>query len=235
MMKQPITAQILFEDSIEQIEVAVEAVASQVLYTDQQIVSIAFSLVEATGLYHDGAKELRRKSAIDKTWKNFKSFFARELREERSVTCTSQTGGYAQFCAQTDQANATVQQRMQENHTQALANLATATAADRQAVTTLTATNAQLTAELAKVTSTIATLRHKLAALPTGRLRTPATPPNPNSNVRAIWDSNGYCWTHEYRVSTAHTGSTCNNCAPGHNKEANRSNTMGGSIKGKPE
>ena len=235
MMKQPITAETLFEDFIEQIEVAVEAVASQVPYTDQQIVSIAFSLVETSGLYHDGAKEWRRKPAIDKTWKNFKSFFAREFRKERAVTRTSQTGGYAQFCAQTDQANAAVQQQMQENHTQALANLATATAADRQAVTTLTATNAQLTAELATVTATIATLRRKLSALPTGRSRTPETPPNTNSNVRASLDPNGYCWTHGYRVSTEHTGHTCNNCAPGHKKEATRSNTMGGSIKGKPE
>ena len=67
------------------------------------------------------------------------------------------------------QANAAVQEQMQKNHTQALTNLATATAADRQVVTTLTATNAQLTAELAIATATIATLQKKVATLSANR------------------------------------------------------------------
>ena len=55
-MKQPITAKTLFEEFVEQIETAVNVVATQVPYTRQQIVSIAFTMVENAGIYYDGVK-----------------------------------------------------------------------------------------------------------------------------------------------------------------------------------
>ena len=67
MMKQPITAETLFEDFIEKIELAVEALASQVPYTQSKIVSIDFSLVKNLDIYLNGAKELRGKKATNKT------------------------------------------------------------------------------------------------------------------------------------------------------------------------
>ena len=45
MMKQPITADTLFKDFIEQVEVTVDAVATQLPYMPEQIYSIAFTLV----------------------------------------------------------------------------------------------------------------------------------------------------------------------------------------------
>ena len=50
-MKQQITAETLFEEFFEHIETAVDAVATQVSYTRQQIVSIAFTMVENAGIY----------------------------------------------------------------------------------------------------------------------------------------------------------------------------------------
>ena len=55
-MKQPITSETLFEYLLEQIEVLVDDVASQVPYTLQQIFSIAFTFVDKLGLYYDGTK-----------------------------------------------------------------------------------------------------------------------------------------------------------------------------------
>ena len=55
-MKQPITAEILLEEFVEHIETAVDAVATQVPYTRQNIVSIAFTTVENAGIYYDGVK-----------------------------------------------------------------------------------------------------------------------------------------------------------------------------------
>ena len=49
-MKTAITAETLFEDFVEQIETAVDAVATPVPYSRQQIVSIAFTLVENAGI-----------------------------------------------------------------------------------------------------------------------------------------------------------------------------------------
>ena len=49
-MEQPVTAETLFEYFVEHIETAVDAVATQVPYTRQQIVSIAFMTVENSGI-----------------------------------------------------------------------------------------------------------------------------------------------------------------------------------------
>ena len=53
---------------------------------------------------------------------------------------------------------------MQQQQAEALANLATATAADRQAVAELYISNATLTHGLRAATATIATLQHCLAS-----------------------------------------------------------------------
>ena len=45
IMKQPITAETLFEDFVQQIETTVDAVATQVTYTREHIASIAFTSV----------------------------------------------------------------------------------------------------------------------------------------------------------------------------------------------
>ena len=58
-MKQPITAKTLFEEFAEQIETAVDAVTTQVPYTRQQIVSIAFTMVKNARIYYNGFKEWR--------------------------------------------------------------------------------------------------------------------------------------------------------------------------------
>ena len=49
-MKQPISAETFFEEFVEKIETAVNAVATQVPYTRQKIVSIAFRMVENAGI-----------------------------------------------------------------------------------------------------------------------------------------------------------------------------------------
>lgn len=252
-MKQPITTETLFEDFVEQIEVAVEAVAAQVPYTPAQIVCIAFTIVENLGLYYDGVKEWRRKTTGDKTWENFKVFFSQEFREVRPVPRTSRAEGYAQFCVATGQANAVLHQQMQETHATALANLATATASDRKTVSDLTATNARLQQELTTASAVIAALQHQVASLhlfltPPGVLTVPIrqpppycmpgpppTGPTPPTTQRSPLDPNGYCWTHRYWVSMTHNGRTCDNTAPGHQREATRANTMKGSTKGKSE
>ena len=66
-MKKSISAETLFEEFVEKIKTAVAAVATQVPYTRQQIVSIAFTIVENDGIYYDGVKEWRRKDTVDKT------------------------------------------------------------------------------------------------------------------------------------------------------------------------
>ena len=74
-MKQPIPIETLLKYFVEQIEVSVDFVATQVPFTPEKNVSIAFTFVDKPGLYYDGAKEWRSKLAIDKTWDKFKEMF----------------------------------------------------------------------------------------------------------------------------------------------------------------
>ena len=85
-MKQPISAKTLFEEFVEQIKTAVNAVATQVPYTRQKIVSIAFTMVENSRIYCDGVKEWRQKYTADKTWEAFKTFFAKRVQRYQSPT-----------------------------------------------------------------------------------------------------------------------------------------------------
>ena len=94
---------------------------------------------------------------------------------------------------------------MQQQQAEALANLATATAVDRQAVAELSISNATLTHELRAATETIATLQQCIAScawapMPrTGtkgqqrRLSNQQRQHNPSRNFTPL-DADGYCW-----------------------------------------
>ena len=245
-MKQAITAETLFEEFVEQIKTAVNAVATQVTYTRHQIVSIAFTTVENTGIYYDGVKEWRQKDTTDKTWEVFKTFFAREFREIRVQPWTSASEVYGANRTRGGHANATERDEIQQQQAEVLANLTTVTAADRQVVTALSSSNETLTQELHTATATITTLQQRLescacATMPQtgekGRQQRQASQQRQHSLGRDFkpLDSNGYCWSHGYHVSMGHSGASSYNTLPGHQREATRVELMGRSTKNKPE
>ena len=247
-MKQPITAETLFEEFVEQIETAVDAVATQVPYTRQQIVSIAFTTVENSGIYYDGVKEWRQKDTADKTWEAFKTFFAREFREIRVQPRTSSSEGYGTNIMRGGHTNAAERDEMQQQQAEALANLSTAKAADRQAVTAMSRSNATITQELrtATATATIATLQQPLASCAcattprTGakeqqrRQASQQRPHNPGRNFTPL-DPDGYRWLHGYHINKVHNGASCYNTLPGNHRAATRADPMGGITNNKPE
>jgi hypothetical protein len=101
----------------------------------------------------------------------------------------------------------------------ALANLATATAADRGVVAALTQANARLVKQLEETSSELRELR----ALHHQERRDRRIPRNGNTTA------NNYCWTHGYKVGRTHTSLTCTTRNPGHKTEATRADNMGGS------
>ena len=128
----------------------------------------------------------------------------------------------------------------QPQQAEALANLATATAADRQAVSELPISNATLTHELRTASETIATLKQRLASCEcaptprTGKKGQKQHQKNPRREFTPL-DPDGYCWSHGYNVSRGHNGASCYNTLPGHQSASTRSDTMGGSNNNKPE
>ena len=208
--------------------------------------SIAFTKVENAEIYYDDVKEWCQKDTADKTWEAFKTPFARELREIRVQPRTSASEGYGTNGMKGGHANATERDEMQNQQAEVLANLATATAADRQEVAELSISNTTLTHELRAATMTIATLQQCLASCACattpqtgekGQQRRQANQQlqhNPSRNFTPL-DSDEYCWSHGYHVSKGHNGESCYNTLPGHQSAATRADPMGGSTKHKPE
>ena len=158
--------------------------------------------------------------------------FAQEFHKVRVIPHTAQAAGYAHICAATGQANTETQEQIEQTHAQGLANLATAITAGRQKLGTLSTTNATLNAELRAETTLITKLQRQLTLYMDASLPPPATP---TTCACVPIDPKGYCWSHGYRVSTAHNSRTCNNTIQGHQKYATRNKPMGGSTKNKPE
>ena len=102
----------------------------QNLYSPAQIVSMAYANIDKCGLYQDDFRDWSRKTRSDKTWVNFKAHFARAFKDTRRSSRSLRTEGYVAH-VHTAQENVELFTKMQQDHTLALANLATATQADR--------------------------------------------------------------------------------------------------------
>ena len=83
-LKTAISADTCFEDYVTQIEDNTDAVSTQNPYSSSQIVSIAYTIVKATGFYSLDCKTWWHKPAIDRTWEKFKIFFT-EVFKDASV------------------------------------------------------------------------------------------------------------------------------------------------------
>ena len=144
------------------------------------------------------------------------------------------------------QENAELFTDMQQDHTLALANLATATQADRTLVALLTKTISELSGQVALLTEKLATAQAENARIKKSgqqsatawhghRVSSNTTPSDPNpSQYRNLYsrsgqrfNPNGYCSSHGYKVEESHTSATCRFPSNGHNTSGTRLNIMG--------
>jgi hypothetical protein len=181
-----------------------------------QQINVGYAKVFATGHFMSACRHWNEKPAADKTWTHFKSHFAAAHRQDKQMQ--GETAAHAGFHA----ANAAMTQnedQMAEANIGALANLATATAADRGVVAALTQANSRLVKQLKETTSEL----RELKALFHQEWRDKRGPIS--FNVSA----SNYCWTHVYKVDKTHTSLTCNTRNLGHKAESTRTDNMGGS------
>ena len=128
---------------------------------------------------------------------------------------------------QAAQANAELFTEMQQDHTLALANLATATQSDRTSVALITKTISELSSQVVLLTAKLATAQEENARIKKpGHQSTTAghghqassnkTPSETNppqdcnlySQSGQRFDPNGYCSSHGYNVEESHTSAT---------------------------
>jgi hypothetical protein len=116
-----------------------------ILIGHPQQINFGYAKIFATGHFMSACRRWNEKPLTEKTWAQFKSHFAAARRQHKQIQGESAaTAGY-------HSANAAVGQtedQMAEATIGALYNLATANAADRGVVATLTETNARLVKQL---------------------------------------------------------------------------------------
>jgi hypothetical protein len=116
-----------------------------VLIGHPQQINVGYAKIFATGHFMSACRRWNEKHHIGKTWTQFKSHFAAAHRQHKQIQGESAaTAGY-------HSANAAVgktEDQLAEATIGALDNLATATAADRGVVATLTEANARLVKQL---------------------------------------------------------------------------------------
>ena len=122
--------------------------------------SMGYAIIEKCGLYHDNFREWFRKTRSDKTWSNFKAHFDRTFKKTQTSSRISKTKGYAAH-VHAAQGNAALFTNMQQDHTLALANIATATQADRTLVALPTKTTSELSSQVAHFTAKLVTAQAK--------------------------------------------------------------------------
>ena len=170
-------------------------------------------------------QEWRKRTALlRKDWPNFKTQFTENYNNWRESQTTAAGTQY-------NTANAVTQVHVFKEETIAtIANLATSTALDRATATQLSATNAQITAELQKTQERLVQALEKIAEISTGR--TPLAPVAPSKprrgkeNDRSAPDCH-YCWTYGYLCK--HTDDKFPAPADGHQRFATARKQIGGS------
>jgi hypothetical protein len=156
------------------------------------------------------------KPLAEKTWAQCKAHFSAAHHQHKQMQGESAaTAGY-------HSANAAVVQtedQMAEATIGAPANLATATAADRGVVATLTEANARLVKQLEDNSNE---LRELKALIRKERIEK-------RGQHSFNTSPNNYCWTHGYKVTNTQTSLSCIFPKQGHKREATRTDNMGGS------
>ena len=203
-------------------------------FSPEQILNAAVTAVSASGVFIDDVKDWRKQAAIDKTYAKFKPFFSKAHREWRKTLRATAGGHFPRANSAPERFHypsnsPTASTELSES----IANLATATAADRATVATLTDTVAKLSAELASAQAKLISVlleNQKLLKLVSGRGSRTSGGESKTSGGEAQGPWSGptihYCHTHG--LQCPHPSFKCPEPATGHIKNATKKDTMGG-------
>ena len=187
------------------------AVAAGQPYMNNQLLTTAYNLVYAMGLFFDDCKAWNRLPTNQKTMDNFKTTFQQAQRKLRDQQHTAQQAGFQAngiWCPPTKNNDHPLQETAE-----ALANLATTTASDCHALQNLTNMVKELSNQIKAKDRQIEDL---IKAMNNNK-----TMGNNTRNTR--WEKkvcSSYCHTHGYLVGPKHNSETCRQPGPNHNWNA---------------
>jgi hypothetical protein len=119
--------------------------AGGVIIGHPQKINVGYAKIFATGHFMSACRRWNKKPLAEKTWAQFKAHFSAAHRQHKQMQGeSSTTAGYHSSSSSVGQT----EDKMDEATIGSLAKLATATAADRGVVATLTEANARLVKQL---------------------------------------------------------------------------------------
>ena len=212
--------------------------------SDETLLAIASTSVLASQHFTRQTNEWEAKPPAEKTWAAWKPHYrAAHLARKRQQLATNNPafGGGTAHVAATG-GDAPLPHKTFARLDGYLDNLASAATTERTTLTQLIESNASLVASVATLTASLnaitAAYNRTPAPLAAAPAPTPAQAPAAATvrvrRPRTPLDPNGYCWTHGFRVAVGHSSATCTNKMAGHQDNATRANTMGGSGANKP-
>merc|ERR1740124_885764 len=172
-------------------------------FTNEQVVSIAYTTVLKTGIFPDETKEWRKLARNLKIWDEFKLRFTEAHADLQEASETARTSWF--------QSNNAEESTIHQDTVEAVANLVNATVADRESIAALTNTVARLTVQAA-------TINEKLVKDLTENKHLSATSAGTNSDPRMEVSYTHYCWTHGPKCS--HTSRNYDRHALDHKADA---------------
>ena len=205
-------------------------------FTSKQIVDTDILCLAKTGAFNDDPKEWNRLPLLDRTWSKFRVHFVKAHREWRANLRL--TAG--QHFPRANAVDSTSPTTHQADTIDALANLATDTAADRATVATLKDTITQLLSEMASAQDKlISSLLDNQRLLK--RLSDKDESWNTSGGVTdgkisgggaaGPWDGPSIHYCHTHGNKCPHPSFKCPEPGTGHIKNATKKDTRGGSNK----
>ena len=190
---------------------------------NNQLLTTAYNLIYATGLFFDDCKAWSRLPTNRKTMDNFKTTFQQAQRELHDQQWTAQQASFEAngiWCQPTKNNDHPLQETAK-----ALASLATATASGCHALQNLTNTVKELSNQIKAKDRQIEDL---MKAMNSNKTK--------GNNTRSTqWEKKhcgSSCHTHGYLVGPKHNSETCRQPGPNQNRKAKRQNPMGGNMEG---
>jgi hypothetical protein len=191
-------------------------VVGGVIFGHQHQTKFGYAKKFAAGHFMSACRWWNGKPLAVKTWAQFKAQFSAAHCQHKQIQGESATtAGYHSINADVGQT----EDQMDEATIGALSNLATATAAYRGVVATLTEANAGLVKKLEENSNE---LRELKALIKKGIFEKCG---QHGFNL----SPNNYYWTHGYKVANTHTSLSCNFPKQEHKREATRADNMFGS------
>ena len=199
------------------------SVAARADFTEQQLINIAYVIMNSTGKYQPYIREWSRLPNDQKIWPHFKTHFRQthqELKEAGDLQVRDIQFNSANLVQDVIEAvQSALQQPEPEQLTEVIHQLVN-NAAQQQLMP-------QMMAQMMQMLQQMSTIQQKLQSNSTSTSITSNSTGSSSRRRRQRTNTSFYCWSHG---ACAHPSAECNSKRPGHQDAATFTNKMGGSV-----